>query len=437
MSNEQNSPEQTGTETSDSIEHEPNVSWVEEAVNGTSKRERSNAREPASTTDNEVTLDEVRKTVLDTFDRRTWDVIEAVMSVHMTLCIDGIRSCQGLIITGQSGTGKTTALRAFEGLNGQFYRSDEITPASFVSHDSSKTEEELQQDDLLPKIQNQTVLNPEMANWFSGDWAVRSDRWSTLIRVMDGDGFVRNSGAQGERGYRGTYRFNFVGATTPLDDKHWDTMNHAGNRFLFHEMPSDDEGDVYDDIFHSRSEYGEKVRAVQEVVQHFLQTRWREVGGPGAVEWSVNLDREVGENLRYLSELIRHARAPEDGKPEAPHRVAQMLLNLARGHALLCGRREVALDDLNVCSRVALSTMPAKRRPIVREVVQLGPGEQLTRSEVMDRLKVSRPTAGKRMESVDEIGIAVTVEDTVQGGETKVVAPKPDFIWPAELPFPS
>lgn len=88
----------------------------------------------------------------------------------MTLCIDGLKSCFGLIVIGQSGTGKTTALDAFEGLHGQFHRTDEVTPASLVSHDSSKSEEESRRDDLLPKIKHQTVLDPEMANWFSGDW---------------------------------------------------------------------------------------------------------------------------------------------------------------------------------------------------------------------------------------------------------------------------
>jgi len=382
-------------------------------------------------------IEQVEDTVTDSFDKRTWHVIKTVMSSHMTLCIDGLKSCFGLIVVGQSGTGKTTALDAFEGLHGQFYRTDEVTPASFVSHDSSKTEEELRQDDLLPKIKHQTVLNPEMANWFSGDWDTRSDKWATLIRVMDGGGYTRNSGTQGERGYTGNYRFNFVGATTPLDERNWETMSHAGNRFLFHEMPAKADQDVYDDIYYSETEYGDKVQAIQDVVQDFLTDRWEQVGGPEAVEWPSKLDEEIGENLMYLSELVRHARAPEDGEPESPHRLAESLRNLARGHALLYGRQEVTTEDLEVCARVALSTMPAKRRPIVREVVQLEPGEQLPRAELMDRLETTRPTAGKRMDLVDTLGIGAAVEANTQGGETKIVVPDPEFIWPADLPFPS
>lgn len=113
------------------------------------------------------------------------------------------------------------------------------------------------------------------------------------------------------------------------------------------------------------------------------------------------------------------------------------VLNLARGHALLCGRQEVTTEDLEVCARVASSTMPAKRRPIIREVVQLRPGEQLPRAEAIDRLEVSRPAAGKRMDLVDTLGIGATVKANAQGDQTKMIVPDPDFVWPADLLFQS
>ena len=126
---------------------------------------------PKSTGATNMLAYEFRSMVLEEFDRRTWQVIETALSIHITHLIDGIGGGFGLIIEGPSGCGKSTTLRAFEtaGLQPQFYRSDDITPASFVSHDVSKSEEELQRDDLLPTIRGKTILNPEMANWFAGD----------------------------------------------------------------------------------------------------------------------------------------------------------------------------------------------------------------------------------------------------------------------------
>jgi hypothetical protein len=83
----------------------------------------------------DVTLSDVRETVVKNFDEAQWHLTEAILSTHATLLVGEIQNCTGLIVVGQSGAGKTTALKFFEGLSEQFYRSDEVTPASFVSHD--------------------------------------------------------------------------------------------------------------------------------------------------------------------------------------------------------------------------------------------------------------------------------------------------------------
>jgi len=397
--------------------------------------------QPSANSHLDTSLDAVEEVVLREFDEQTWNVMEAVMSAHATLCIDGIEGCFGLIIEGPSGSGKSTALRPFEGIHNQFYRTDDVTPASFVSHDSSKTKEELAKDDLLPRIKYQTVLNPEMANWFAGDWGVRKEKMARMVRVMDGRGFTSDSGTHGERGYQGDYRFNFISATTPLDRKDWKMMGHTGNRFLFHEMPASDDAEADRKAIFGDKEYGEKIPAVQEAVHPFLSDLWMNYGGPNSVSWEGKYDSETQDCLLYLSELIRHARVPwEEGEPgemESRKRVGSMLRDLARGHALLSERAHIEAEDLQVCARVALSTMPHERRQIVREVLRLAVGEVLRTTDVMEELEVSRPTATDRMDMVDSLGIGVVSEESVQGGKAKVLSVESDFAWPSNLPFPS
>lgn len=418
-------------------EEEPNSGdWMRDLYDGSANEPDFSEPAADTATTSSIALRDVRETVLDEFDQQTWNVMETVMSAHLTLCIDGLESCFGLIIEGPSGSGKSTALRPFENVSGQFYRSDDVTPASFVSHDASRSSNELDDDDLLPRIKHKTLLNPEMANWFSGDWSERSNKWSRLVRVMDGRGFTSESGTHGQRGYTGDYRFNFVGATTPLDQNHWNMMGHTGNRFLFHEMPGQDDDTAYEDILFEEREYGDRVRVVTKDTQILLRERWQDYGGSRGIRWESTPDREVGERLMYLAELIRRARTPEDGEPESPHRVIEMLRNLARGHALLCGRRQVTEDDLNVCARVALSTMPVRRRRLIQELLALGPGDTLREREVAERLGVSRPTARKRMELIDTLGIGATVEETVQGGTATMVTVDSEFIWPSDLDRP-
>lgn len=388
---------------------------------------------------NTPSLARVEEVVCREFDERSWRVIEAVLSVHATHLLDGVESCFGLIIEGPSGCGKTTCLRPFKRVHNQFYHSDDITPASFVSHDSSKTEEELRQQDLLPRIKQKTVLNPEMANWFSGDWSTRKAKMGRMVRVMDGDGFVSDSGTHGKRGYRGNYRFNFIGATTPLNSNDWEIMGHTGNRFLFHEMPSNDDPDAVKEAVFGEKEYGEKTEVVSNVICDYLPELWQTRNGPGGVTWSSQPSSQIKDNLTYLAKLVQHGRAPlndnDEPEQEDPRRALSMLHNLARGHALLHGRTHIEKSDLDVCSRVALSTMPHKRRNLVREIVQLNPQGHLTTSDVEKRIDVSKPTAQKRMKMIADLNIGHLGEKTVQGGNAQIVAVNPELVWPDDLFF--
>jgi hypothetical protein len=380
---------------------------------------------------------DVRETILDNFHERMWKVAETVMSVHATLSIDGIESCFGLIVEGPSGVGKTAVLESLEGIQSQFYRSDEVTPASFVSHDASRDEGELSSDDLLPRIKHKTLLNPEMANWFGGDWAVRKQKMARLVRVMDGSGFTSDSGTHGRRGYQGDYRFNFVGATTPLDQKDWEMMGHTGNRFLFIEMPGQqDDTDTYRDMLQDEQEFGSKTNEMTKSIQNFLIDLWEDLGGTNGIQWDKKMDDEIVDHLAYLSRLVVHARAPEDGMQEAPPRVVSMIQNLARGHALLHGRRQITVEDLDICARVAISTVPKKRRDLLRELLQLDSGERFKTRDVIDRLGVAHETADDRMKTLHNLGLARYTTETVQGGEANVVELNPEFTWPKKLRFP-
>ena len=395
----------------------------------------------------DVTLCDVRDTVVKNFGEAQWHLTEAILSTHATLFVDDIQNCAGLIVVGQSGAGKTTALRFFEGLEEQFYRSDEVTPASFVTHDASLSEEQLEDVDLLPRIKHKSLLCRDMETWFSGDKESIRTTMSRMTHLMDGEGLTRDSGSHGKRGYEGDFRFSFIGASTPLQSRAWEVMGNAGYRFVFyHKEPRPDYQETLMNNLFGESSYEEKVTECRQKVQSFLHRLWNEHGGYGSIpDDEISFSDDAKRAVPYLAKVVKFSRATVTEQSdketpsvsrEDPHRIGAVLREIAKGRALINGEKRVAVDDVVVSARVALSTMPSKRRPLVRALLNPTSDGQLTRNEVQDALGVSKPTALKRMELMENLEIAdfSEIEDDSRG--TKKLELKEGFGWPDVLPFP-
>lgn len=386
-----------------------------------------------------VDLEDTRDCVTDHFDDRTWDVTEAALAAHATLLIDD-QECFGLVVVGPSGSGKTTALKFFEGLS-DVYVSDEATPASFVTHDASRETSELEEIDLLPRIRHKTMLTPDMANWFSGATDSIEDKMATLANVMDGDGYTRDSGTHGQRGYDGDYGFNFIGASTPLDKRAWDTMGHTGNRFVFHEMRGDDVETVAQGVFSDES-YGDKIDSCSESVHSLVTDLWEEYGGYRGADWDEDdddVDEDIKDNLMILAQFVQYARAPLRGEipeREGLYRIAGTMKRLAQGRALLNKRTSIEMSDLQVCGRVALSTMHRERRPLVRALLDPGTDDYLDAATVMQLTGMSRPTALNRLSLMDMLGFGEADREHMDGQRKKILRPHDAISWPEELDFP-
>lgn len=401
-------------------------------------QKKGSAKRSSNNNPNPDALDQVRGIITEEFEPRTWDITEAALAAHATLMLDTNQNT-GLVIVGNTGAGKTTALKFFEG-ESRTVRSDDVTPASFVSADASLSEEELEENDLLPRIQHKTLVCRDMATWFSGDRETVDEKMSVMAPLMDGDGYARDTGSHGRRGYTdGDYRFNFIGASTPLQKRAWKAMGHTGNRFVFHEKRGNTTVDeIVDDIFEG-SDYGEKVERCRTAVQSLLENKWQTHEGYKGIQWDGQASPEIKQIFGYLTKLVVHARAPiVDGTPtqEGGHRIATTLRDLARGRAILAGRTQLQPRDAQVCARVALSTMPKDRRPVVRALLNPANAGTLTADEVELQANVSRPTAHNRMDELDTLGLAKCTRAEDDGREPKIVECRSDFEWPDTLTFP-
>lgn len=366
------------------------------------------------------------------------DVMEVLLSAHATHLLDGMMAGLGVMIVGPSGCGKTTLLRAFYDLDGQVYRSEDLTSASFVSHDASRSAEELEEIDLLPRIRHKTLVCADMAPWFQGPEEVIGKKWGVFASVMDGDGYSRDSGSHGNRGYEGDYRFNFLGATTPIPPRGHRVMAHVGNRLLFTWMDGDSKSDreQTEEVILG-DDYEAKVDACNKATRFYLGEVWDHYGGHAAVEWERDPSNEVLDAITYLAKLLRYARAPlVDGDPqrEGAKRPVSMLYDLARGHALLAGREKVLMDDVEISARAALDTIPHKRRGVVKALVDPETGSTMDTDDVAIEADVSLPTARERMKELDKLGIARHLPPKGEQDPHTVML-RAEFEWPDEIPY--
>jgi hypothetical protein len=385
-----------------------------------------------------VTYYDVRTVISAEFGDEGWSVMEPLLAAHATLLLDDIESSRAMMVEGQSGVGKTMLLKTFGGLTEQFCRRSGITPASFVSASSATSDSNSENNDLLPLLEDRTLAVRDAQTLFTGSEKTVESRWGTMARIMDGDGYYRQTATGGKVGYD-DIRFNFIGATTPLSPRAWRMMGNVGQRLLFVQWPDED----YDGVWLPSVVNGGERRPIERgrnAVQEFLEDLWDYHGGAESVTWTDDpISKDVGVPLQRLARVVAHARGSIQGgraNIEAPKRIGKLLHDLARGHALIHGRTHLELGDIEVCGRVALSTMPSKRRGIVRALLDPDRDAPLTAGDVETIVDVSRPTARDRIDEVVALGFGEVVEETGRGGTTKAVEVNSEFRWPDGVPFP-
>jgi len=374
-----------------------------------------------------------------------WSPLEAALATMLAMAPDDVVNPPTCILVGPSSAAKTTVLDIIGELEGITYRSDKFTPKALVSHAANVKRTDLEKIDLLPRIKHRVLLTPELAPLFRGNEDALTDTFSILAAVLDGHGYTSDSGTQGRRGYTGDdYLFAWLGATTPLPTYVWKVMAQLGSRLFFYAMPEGSPtiealvAGLTTDI-----PYRTKVQCCHAVSRALLEARLTELGGAvRSITWQRTNDpspvvEEIARWARLLAQLRGvvsvaqdHTRNGEEfvsySPPniEAPYRAAAVLYNLARGRALLWGRRQLMPEDLVLVKHVVLSSAPMERGVLLHELLHSPVG--LTTSAVGRLLKVSAPTARKFMRTLELLDVAELSGDDISG---HVLSLAPAWDW--------
>lgn len=313
------------------------------------------------------------------------------------------------------------------------YRSDKFTPAAFVSHSAKATEKTLTKVDLLPRIRFKVLLTPELSTIFRGKPDELTERFSTITRVLDGQGLVTDSGTHGQRGYKGDYLFAWLGATTAFDPAVWKVMAQLGSRLFFLVMDAVAETTEEELIraMKHKVPYEEGRKHCQEAVCRFLEFLFTQRQGVRGVQWkSEHNSPEASETIARCAMLLARMRTPYnrevEPQHESPHRANAVLYNLGRGHALVCGRTNLLADDVTIVAQVALSSMTDKRRAVLVTFAKNG-GKPLTVKQVEAATGFTRHTAEAIMEEMAWLGLASN--DRPGNGKPSRLTLKEEWAW--------
>ena len=398
---------------------------------------RQNEKEAGRST--ALNIETARQTVQESFPR-LWEATQACLSVCATLLLEDLANPVGINLLGPPSCGKTTVLSFFYEVP-YCYRSDHFTPASFVSHSVNVKKKELTKIDLLPRIKDKIMIIPELAPVFSKRKEYLEENIGVLIRVFDGQGFQSDTGAQGRRGYRGEHLFAWLGATTPLPYRVWQTMGKLGSRWLFMLMPKElaveEQQDLEVEDLINDVTYKDKVNQCRKVIRDYLDVLFKEHGwhideesgkieAGDKIEWDRKADKEHIRSIVSIAQLVARARSTVSiwtdkgdseeaysySQPikEVPSRLKTILYNLARGHAIIHNRRNLNKDDVILVSKIALSSMQDDRREVLKLLLK---EKTVSTKKICNSLSIDSRTARSIMKALEVLGIVNINEEGI------------------------
>lgn len=365
---------------------------------------------------------------------------EVLLSVICQLAIKDITNPFGLVLVDRPSSGKTIVLNFLSGCKDLVYVTDNFSASAFVSHACNIKREDLESIDLLPKIKHKTFMVRDLAPLFG----MRDDdllkTMGILTRLFDGEGLISDSGLHGQRGYKGDYLFMFLAASTPIRPRVWRVMGNFGSRLFFLNMDVPTKNvDVLANQLRARYSPKRKERKCRKATSILLEKAFP---GLKTVVWdNENENLDLLKEISILAKLVASLRGivqfRENDKEgldfaevqiENPDRINQAFYNLARGHALACGRNKLADEDLAIVLNVALSSAPWERGKLLKLFIEME-GE-LKPEDVEEQLNVSKPTALKFLDILKHLGIIFDESFSLsRGGHAYIYKVSADFKW--------
>jgi DNA-binding transcriptional ArsR family regulator len=410
-------------------------------------------------------MEEWRKNVKTKYDRLKetadanipglWLPLEFAISIRAILNIQNISLPFIGIVLGPPSSLKSVSVDMMKNSR-ETLTTDNFSPKAFVSHNSNLTEEQLQENDLLPKVKNKMLLVSELAPLFGTKDDELANAFGIIRRIADGNGYFSDSGARGHRGYPGPLMFTWVGAAVDIPYKVHKLLSMLGPKLYFLRLPMSVR-DI-DSIVASMQQdnFKERMNAVKSALFDYLEyfescpdMQIDPTSGIPKIHWdSANpIQIQTQTFIAYLAELLAYLRGTvatwktEDTQGldyaytsrnvENPERAIQQLHNLTKGHALSQGRDHITVDDdLPLITKVVLSGAASiERVKVFNQLLQRKDRGYMSTNDLMETMLVSDTTAKKAMAELKALGLVDIIDIGEDGRPFIQMRLKDNFDW--------
>lgn len=390
---------------------------------------------------NKLSFVEWKQIIEDNFPKLLFPA-ELGLSLFGQLLIKDVANPCAVVLVDSPSAGKTIVLNLFSGIK-KAYSLDNFTPASFVSQAANVSSEKLKDVDMLPKIKDKVLIIRDLAPLFGqrDDDLLRN--MGMLTRVLDGEGLELHGGVHGGRGYQGDYLFMILAASTPISPRIFKLMGNLGSRLFFLTLRSESKNERALAQQLISTSWKQKQTVCKKATNDYLNTLWEEF--PDRVEWNKETDSESdlliitrcacllaklrGAINLWKEDFGSNEFAYTEPVIEMPDRISQILYNLARGHALISGRKNIDKSDLKLILNLAFDSAPLSRARLFRLLTEND--GVLSTDKIMELINCSRPTALKEMEILKILGL-VTLKDSeyqTSGRPSNVMTLKEEHKW--------
>jgi hypothetical protein len=293
--------------------------------------------------------------------------LQAVRVVYSSVAAHKLRGPQVWpMVVGPPGSMKTELLSALDGLFG-VHLVDQITPNTFISGQiEDPRKKRTAPSGLLNRIGDQGIL---ICADFSTILGINRNHRASILADLRRiyDGHLRKEFGTSDNLQSRTWsgRITFLVGATPDVDQHYGVFQSLGERFVTVRWarPGGIEAGLRamnQDTLNAKAE-------LRKAVHNLIDSLNND---------DPNIPLDIQLRIAALGELTVRGRThiPRDGKskliltaaePESNTRLPQQLGQLAKGSALLGGRRTTAEEDYLVARRAALDSIPAVRRKIL------------------------------------------------------------------------